>query len=171
MELIHWLYSFGLNTCNFGDRFRLGINPFTGEEVRFPIDDGLSGHQIRSVKSVFALHGIRGPEPECEGYAFYGVDGESVRFRGSDFEKDSVVSMAVEITVKKLVDEIVSIVFDVAKAGGFALSSDAGDSVRILDRELDATILARWPDAQLIRSVRELRIWIEQVIGAQQGLW
>lgn len=64
-----------LHTCNLGDTARTGTNPFTGEPVEFPMDDGLTHEEMDAPQDVFEENGIDGPEPDGEGYAVFGPEG------------------------------------------------------------------------------------------------
>jgi len=86
MKLGHWEYSFVLHTCRLGDRVRKATNPFTGDPVEFPIDDGLSVAERNGMRAVFASYGVHEPEADSEGYALYLPASASVRFRGGDLE-------------------------------------------------------------------------------------
>ncbi|MEZ6047849.1 MAG: hypothetical protein R3C11_20195 [Planctomycetaceae bacterium] len=114
--LTHWEYSFGLHTCNLGDTVREGVNPFTGERVGFPIDNGLTEVEMDTVQEVFERYSIIGPEPDGEGYAVYGKAGESIRFRGGELHgKYPLVGLSVEITtVLEVTEEVAGIVLEVA---------------------------------------------------------
>jgi len=46
-------YSFVLLTCNLGSTTHSGTNPFTGEAVEFPIDDGLTEDEIEALQETF----------------------------------------------------------------------------------------------------------------------
>jgi hypothetical protein len=169
LELTHWEYSFLLHTCNLGDAARTGRNPFTGEPVEFPIDDGLTDDEIDAIQDVFDENGIDGPEPDGQGYAVYGADGDCLRFRCNDLDAGEPISgIAAEAVVKELSDQILTVILDVARAGHLALTSSVGDCVRIPDRTPDAKLLKRWPDAQSLSSISELRQWFEDSIGGRQ---
>lgn len=170
LDLTHWAYGFLLHTCNLGDAVRTaGTNPFTGEAVVVPIDDGLSDDEIDALRDVFDENAIDGPEPEGEGYAVYGADGDSLRFRCFTFDGDhSICDIAAEVVVKQLSDDILTIILDVARAGNLALTSSVGDCVRIPGRRPDPKLLKRWPDAQPLSSISELRQWLQDSIGGRQ---
>jgi hypothetical protein len=169
MKLTHWEYVFGLHTCNLGHLARRGTNPFTGESVEFPIDNGLTSSELAAVKKVFDRHNVNGPEPDYEGFALYGSSGNSLRFRGVEFDGNHAINgMEVEIIENTFSDTTLAIVFDVAKAGNLALMSSVGDCVRIVDRPPDGALLARWPDAETISTVPEFRHWVQNVIGGRQ---
>ena len=132
MELTHFEYTFGLYTSNLGEAVRTVQNPFTGKPVSIPIDRGLTEQEINAVKAVFDRNGLQGPEPEFEGYAIYGTGGDSLRFRGGDFDCGiAVIGFSVEIVVRHLMEAMLEIVLDAARAGNFALMSCVGDCVRV----------------------------------------
>ncbi|QDU79952.1 hypothetical protein Pla110_16740 [Polystyrenella longa] len=166
MELksTHWSYSFGIHTSNLGDRYREGTNPFTGKTTRFPIDDGLTDSEIAAIKQVFKDNGFKGPEPDGDGYAIYGRDGSSLRFRFRDLDSDPrCVSGTVEIVVKKLNTKIIGFVLDVARAGNMVITNGVRDAL-VLDRDPDAQLKSRWPDAKKVSSVSELGNWITKTV-------
>lgn len=168
-KLTHWLFSFGLHTCNVGDAERVGTDPFTGASVSFPIDDGLTDDEIENLHDTFDEYGIDGPEPDGEGYAVYGSDGERLRFRCDDLDGgEPITDIAAELTVKRLSDEMLLIILNVARTGNLALTSTVGDNVRIVDRAPGEDLLARWPDAESVSSAAELRAWLEDTIGGRQ---
>lgn len=169
MELTHWEYIIYLHTCNLGDKSPSGTNPFTGEPVEYAIDRGLVYSELEAVRDVFDSNEIRGPEPNSEGYAIYGSGGDSLRFRCHSLDaRETIKGMTVEIVVRHLSTATLETVLDVARAGNLALTSCVGDRIRIVDREPNVAELARWPDAESISSVHELRGWIEDTIGGRK---
>jgi hypothetical protein len=117
-------FSFYTHTCNFGNAVRTGTNPFTGEIMEFPVDDGMTEDEIDAVQDIFDDNGIEGPEPEYEGYAVYNDDGSSIRFRCHDLGAgDPITGIPIEIVVSNLTDEVLAIIIDVARAGNLALTS------------------------------------------------
>ena len=167
-KLTHWEYSFLLHTCNLGESQVTRTNPFTGEPVIVHIDDGLSVEERRAIQAVFAEHGIEGPEPDFEGYAMCSDD-DSLRFRCDDLDGDAPISnFEVEVVVKQLSDELLAIVLDVARAGNLALMSSVGDCVRIAHDAPAATLIKRWPDAEPLSSIADLREWLQQKIEGRR---
>ena len=163
-------YGFFLHTCHLSDRVRKGINPSTGEPVEFPIDDGLTDVERNAVRRVFAKFGVEGPEPEFEGYALYIPGNGSVRFRGGEFEDDEmpIKGLDVEISVKKLSDDILRLVFEVARQGNLAFMSSIGDQVGLPSKSSGARSKKRWPEATIIESTDSLRSWLENQIGSRK---
>jgi hypothetical protein len=169
LELTHWEHSFLLHTCNLGESVRTGTNPFTGEAVEFPVDDGLTDDEIDALQDAFDENGIDGPEPDGEGYAVYGDEGDCLRFRCPDLDDGvPITGVAAEITVRELSNAVLAVVLDVARAGNLALTSTVGDCVRIVDRPPDRKMLERWPDAQTLSSVADLRQWLQESVGGQR---
>jgi len=168
-ELTHWEYSFLFHTRNLGDAARTGINPLTGNAIEFPIDNGLTDDEVDAIQNVFAENGIDGPEPDGEGYAVYGSDGEYLRFQCYDLEGSAPISsIDGEAVVKQLTDSVLTIILDVARAGNLVLTSSVGDCVRIPDDSPTEILLNRWPDAESLSSVSELRRWLQETIGGRR---
>ena len=169
LRLTHWEYSFHLHTCNLGESARTGTNPFTGQTVEVPIDEGLSDAEIDAIQAVFDENGIEGPEPAGEGYAVYGANSDSLRFRCNDLDEGEPISgIDVEVVVTSLSDKVLATILEVARAGNLAMTSSLGDCVRIIDRVPDRSLLERWPDAQTLSSATQLRQWLQGIIGGDQ---
>lgn len=173
MELRHTAYSFILYSCRLGDRVRKGENPFTGESIEFPIDDGLNAADRAAVGRVFAKHGVKGPEPEGEGYVLKLSDNGSIRFRGGDLDDaddQGLPSLATEVVVEQLSDEVLNFLLEVARQGNLAFMSPTGDCVRLVQPSADPRVKKRWPDAAVIGTAGELRLWLEKDIGGRKVL-
>lgn len=170
MKLGHWEYSFILHTCRLGDRVGKATNPFTGDPVEFPIDDGLSVAERKDVRAVFACFGVEGPEAGFEGYALYLPASGSVRFRGGDLEQDEppLTSFSVELVAQNVADEVLRLVLDVARQGNLAFMSSTGERVCLAKESRDLRIKQRWPDAGLILTTNALRSWLENQIGGRK---
>ena len=162
-------YSFCAHTLNFGSIFRSVVNPFTGASVNMPIDRGMTDEEAKAVREVFKNNGIEGPEPELEGYATYGDNGSSLRFRCQKFDTiNSIIGLSMELVTPELTDQYLSIILKVARSGNLALTSSTGEDVCVIDTQPNAVQLKRWPDAITIRSVVELRDWLENTIGYRE---
>lgn len=166
---MHKEYSFYTHTLNFGDKVRKGTNPFTGEATEFPIDDGMTDEEIEAIQDIFDEYEIDGPEPEFEGYAMYSDEGSSLRFRCNDLDDcDLITGIPIELVTPTLMDEMLSIILQVARAGNLAFTSVTGEDVRIVDCVPTAVQLRRWPDARTVNSISELRDWLINVIGSRE---
>ena len=162
-------FSFHLHTLNLGTTDRSGTNPFTGEAVDFHEDEGLTDDQIDGVQDVLDEYGFDGPEEDGEGYALYGDDGSSIRFRYMDLESgDAVCNVPVEITVPRITKDVLTILREVATAGGFALTSFTGEHARLIGASPTAAHRNRWPDVQSLRSMTEFRDWLVDTIGYRE---
>lgn len=171
MKLSRWEYSFHLHTRNLGDTVRKTTNPFTGETIEVPIDDGLSQAERDALAKVLSTHGFKGPEPEGEGYALYLPNDQSVRIRGGELDGTRrITGFAVEIVVVELNEDILKIVLDMARSGNLALTSFTGDKVRLVSRPDDDKALKRWPDAKPVESTAELRAWLVDVTEGRRVL-
>ena len=172
MELTHWEYCFYQHTCHLGDRVRKATNPFTGEPVEFPIDDGLTAGECDDVRRVFEKFEVQGPEPHGEGYALYLPENESVRFRGGpdidDPDGVPLVGFSVEIVVKNLSDDVLALVLDVARQGNLAFVSSTGESSALVNASNDPRIQKRWPNAGVIGTNNALRSWLESNIDRRR---
>ncbi len=169
LELTHWEYSFLMHTCNLGDQSGKATNPFTGETIEFPMDYGLTREEIDAIQDIFDENGVDGPDPDGEGYVMRRIQSESLRFLCYDLDAaEPIAEIAVEVIVKDLPDQVLTLILDVARAGNLALTSSVGDSVRIPGKKLSAEVKKRWPDAQSLSSISELRQWLQDSIGGRQ---
>jgi hypothetical protein len=57
MTTRRFVYSIGLWTCRLRSQYKSRVNPFTGEEVRFYIDDGLNQAEREATKVLLSQHG------------------------------------------------------------------------------------------------------------------
>lgn len=172
MKLRHWEYSFVLHTCRLGDRVRKGTNPFTGEPVEFPIDDGLSIADRNGIRKVFDRYGVEGPEADLKGYALYLHASGTVRFRAGDLgrKEPALSSIPVEIVAQKLTEDVLGLVLEVARQGNQAFMSARGDRVLLTKEPSDPKIKRRWPDARVVETTAALRLWIENEIKGRKVL-
>jgi hypothetical protein len=164
-------YSFNLYTCNLSDRTRPAVHPITRARLEIPVDDGLTPTERQALRVLFDEYGIAGQEPHGEGYAWYLPENGSVRLRGGpDLEATGqrLGGFAVEITVKRLTDEVLAFVLRAAREGNLALMSFIGDRVRLVNESSDPRIKKRWPDAKVIATVEALRSWLENEIGGRR---
>jgi hypothetical protein len=162
MKPPHREYHFLLHTCNLGSRTKTVVNPFTGEEFQKPIDDGLSKQEIDALRESFAAHKVHGPVNG--GHLVGPVYGNEWVSLHTEFElggASRVVSISVLLEIDELEDEVLEAILTIARNGNLALMSQLGKSVRIIDRQPTAKELARWPDAEKLSSLAELRQWIE----------
>jgi hypothetical protein len=42
-------------TCNLSSKYRTGTNPFTGQTVNFPLDDGLTEKQVFEMQASYSV--------------------------------------------------------------------------------------------------------------------
>lgn len=162
----HREYIFVLNTCNVGESTESFVSPFTGTTHALPNDIALESDELSTLRTFFAESGIT-LDPDGEGYTVHWDKGDHLSFRGDIHRSIPVRHIGVEVVVRQLSDEVLNLILRTARAGNMALTSSVGDCVRIVDREPDITLLARWPDATSLFSVIELRSWLESTIGGR----
>lgn len=167
MDLTHWEYVFLLVSLHLTKTSRESTNPFSGEAVRYRIEDPLSKEEIESAAKVLEQRGFA--FIEGEGYYSERPDGEHISFRCPFTKSPSpVTGMAVEIVCRELSLADVATVLDVARAGNLGLASSVGDLVRVVDRDPTSDELVRWPDVRSIMSVDDAHKWIIESIGGRK---
>ena len=165
LKLTHWEYSFILHTTNLGDSTRATTNPFTGEQMELPVDNGLSMDQIDSVSAVLARYNVHGPDPDTHALTFECGRNEKVSFYHVEFRHGKrICNFEASALTKELSDRQLTFIRDVACAGKFALMSGVGEHVRLVEQAPDDAMLKRWPGVQTISGIAELRWWFESVL-------
>jgi hypothetical protein len=155
-------YHFVLHTCNLGSKTKTVVNPFTRQELKVPLDDGLVERETEAVRKIFAQHAIEGPfkAGHVSGYSIYANDWVSLRC----FElggSTPVEGIDVFLTLSELTNEALELILELARDGNLALTSQLGKLVRIVGRHPTSEELARWPDAKKLSTTTELRNWLE----------
>lgn len=151
------LYGFLLHSSRLSDEYREGTNPFTEEIEKFYLDQGIDDEQRDSLIELIDECSFQGPEPDGEGYVLHVGDREKLRLRCEDLEGvDEVISIPVELIVKRLTDRVLSIIFEIAKRCHLVLMSMTGEDVRVIASEILEQVQIRWSDAIQISDVREL---------------
>jgi hypothetical protein len=158
-------YSFGLWTCRLGAHFKSGVNPFTGEEVRFYIDEGLSQAEREATKVL-----LRDRAAELEGPGeFYRLrfgDGVEVWIGLGTLVNDltPVIGAKVEIVGRRLTDNVLRFLHELANVANMAFTpAVAGDGPEAITQEsIDPVIRQRWPRVVVVRTPAELIDWLEK---------
>jgi hypothetical protein len=160
-------YTFGLWTCRLGTEFEVGINPFTGAEVRIYTDEGLSGAER---KATLALLSDQGAELEDAGgfyHKTFGGDVEvSVGLGTLADDTIPVIGAEVNIVGRRLTDDVLRFVYDLACTANMALTpSVAGDGPEAVTREpIDPVLRERWPAVVVVRIPAGLTRWLETYV-------
>lgn len=158
----HREFTFHLASCRLGDRRREVTEPFTGEKVSIPIDDGLTADENSALHKILAREGFVESDVPGEGYLLSLSATESLRLR-SDFAPGGC-GIAAEIVVRKLTDQVVELLLEFICTGRLALMSSTGGDVRLPNVSLDPKVRRRWPDAPVIHFAADIRTWLEKVI-------
>ena len=158
-------YSFGLATCNLGDRTRTFPNPFTGETITVPVDDGLSASECTALRTVIHATGFKKSAVSGEGFELRLSQDESVRLR--DEIEIGVAGFSVELVVVSLSNVVLDLLLSIARAGNLAFTSSTGGHVCLVT-PATTRVAARWPDAVTIKTRDDVQHWLEGVIRGRR---
>lgn len=160
-------YSFGLWTCRLGSQFTCGVNPFTGEEVKFYIDEGLSQAEREAAKVLLRDRGAK-LEGAGEFYHLKFHDGVKVSIGLGTLVNDSTPVIGAEINIvgRRLTNEVLRFMHDLADVANMAFQpAVAGDGPEAITQEsMDPKIRQRWPGAVVVRAPDELNDWFEKYV-------
>lgn len=159
-------FTLSLVTCNLSDAFRIQVNPFTGEQVRAPVDAGLTETETKALLDVLADFGAS--PPDDDGYRYVHFD--SNHYIGIDVgSSDHVPKHGFALNVEGVLDDAVAgAIWRIAVAGNLCISSSITSGVDALTRTYaDPRIAARWPSASILRSSFELKTWLETQLRNQ----
>lgn len=169
LKLTHWEYSFILHTTELGVETRTTTNPFTGEQMKIPIDKGLTSEQIDAVNGVLKTHKLRGSDPETHSLKFESGPNERVSFYNVDFVHGKrICDFEASVLTKQLQDRQLGFIWDIARAGKFALMSGIGEHVRLAEQTPTALVAARWPQVETLSGISELRWWFQNVLRGRK---
>jgi hypothetical protein len=156
--------SLALHTCNLGTAVRTGRNPFTGQLVEFPIDDGLTPAEKAAV--IKLLTEVRATPADEEGWrTVFLRDGSKINVSlGVLFESDHpCVGCKVEFDPYSSI--AVSFIFTLAQIGNMSVGSSIDPNVVALVRPLPTERVAkRWPNATITTNPEQLEAWLRKCI-------
>ena len=156
-------YSLHLHTCNLGTAVKKGKNPFTGDVVEFPNDDGLNRSEREAVQLL--LQEVQASEPDPDGYmkVMFSDNGVANIGDGNLDDRSPCIAFAMEINM--VTPQLVSFIYNLTRAGNMSIGSSIDPSVVALTSPTqDKKLLKRWPAAQVIESPLQLKKWLEENI-------
>lgn len=150
------------HTCNLGDAVRKGTNPFTGEPVEFPIDDGLSDSERMAVKQLLSEFHAIGPDPDGYYQIVFSNDTSINVGAGALDGATPCIGIAMEIEGPASQD-VVRFARRLALEGNMAVSSAIDpDIVALVARSDDPRICERWPDAPILTNDDDFIKWVAE---------
>ncbi|HEY8749462.1 MAG TPA: hypothetical protein VIM11_15865 [Tepidisphaeraceae bacterium] len=150
--------SIGLYTCNLTSRSRIGTNPFTGETVHFPLDDGLTPQERTNLEA--QLSQMRASTADEDGYRTINCPDGGEFTIGVARNNTPLVSCHIEIIT--LTDDVIASILDLARSGNMAIRSSIDSDVVALTKPPQSGLIAgRWPGAPVINAPGQLRSWLE----------
>src|SRR4051812_3770295 len=105
----------GLHSCNLSTRFRPGTNPFTGQAVRFPLDDGLTAGQRAAVRQILDDAGANEPDPDT----YRGVrcaDGGAFNIAVGTINDADARCVAFALEIDPLTADVAAVLFKLARS-------------------------------------------------------
>lgn len=167
--LTHLEFTFLLATCNLSTRTYTTQNPFTGEILHFPIDDGFNEDEVLGLRHIIQTAGfVQNHDPDSDRELSRALaPTETLRLLGEIEEgrKD----LQVEITVIDSIPfDCLDLILTLARAGNCALMSGTGTDVGLLSKPTNELVAQRWPEAIIISTRDELREWLEKVIRGRR---
>lgn len=162
-SLLHLQYSFMFHAGH------LEQIPHKVGSRTFQIDAGLNNAQAKTLHQAFSSYAFTGPEPKAEGYVLYGDEGYSLRIRLWELaDHQKVSSIPVELITKKIDDNTLQIIFDIAVSTNMILIDSVGKKVRYIARDPNQMELEKWNDAVRIDTIDELRTWLSEEITSRR---
>lgn len=150
------------HTCNLGNAVRKGTNPFTGELVEFPIDDGLSDSERMAVQRLLSKFHAIGPDPDGY-YRIIFSDETSINVGAGALDGTSpCIGIALEIEGPANSD-VVRFARRLALEGNMAVGSAIDpDIVALVARSEDPRIRERWPEAPILTNDDDFIKWVTE---------
>ena len=149
----------GLHTCNLGTKARHVTNPFTGESLTMPIDEGMKPEEIEAASAVMDLAGASNPDPD---------NYRTVWFTERTWACVALDPIGAAIDVEGgLTIDIAEFIFRLATAGNMLVTSRIDPQVAaVLPGQQHADLRDRWPNAAYVQSADGLLEWIRnELVG------
>ena len=144
---------------------RKAVNPFTGEAVTFPIDNGLTVGERAAVRVVLLSNGASEPDPD----GFRSVrlsDGTKVNVCTWHLDREGACP-GLEIECYAATPSAAAFVFELASEGNMTIGSTTDPAVVAAVSHAQAErVKARWPSVPVLRSPEDLLAWFEQRLEA-----
>ena len=164
-------YAFGLWTCRLGSDSKSGVNPFTGEEFTYYIDDGLSQAEREATKVLLRDWGAE-LEETAEFYRLKFRDGVEVRIGLGTLVNDltPVRGAEVEIVGRRLTEEVLGFLHELASVANMAFRTAVvgGGPEAITQESNDPVLRQRWPSVIVVRTSAELNDWLDNYVDARR---
>jgi hypothetical protein len=147
----------GLHTCNLGTKTRHVTNPFTGESLTMPIDEGMEPEEIEAASAVMNLAGASDPDPD---------NYRTVWFTEGNWACVALDPIGAAIEGGVTLD-IAEFIFRLATAGNMVVTSRIDPQVvAVLPGQQHSDLKDRWPNAAYIHSAAGLLEWIHnELVG------
>ncbi len=152
-------FSLAFLTCNLSDAVREGVNPFTGEKVRAPVDVGLNPDEFATLFQALKVLNATGPDESGYHYAYLADEYVGI---GAGDVNDSFPRRGFAVEVEgNLSVPIAEILWTLATAANVCISSSIEPDIIALTRQYtDQRVAERWPQAAYISSPVELYTWL-----------
>jgi hypothetical protein len=153
-----------LHTCNLGTKVRKGANPFTGEPLEFPIDDGLTAAEREAVRRLLAE--VRAGDPDPESYCRVVLpEGSVVNVGIGSLNNPDLPCIAFALECSSVNLEVASFIHALASKGNMSIGSAVDPKVVALPlREQRERVVRRWPNALVVTLPGQLEAWLHQNI-------
>jgi hypothetical protein len=157
-------------TCNLGTQRESRKNPFTGETVSVPVDEGLTDAQKSAFRHL--LHTLNASGPDRFGcYVLDFADGgyAEVSAQGLDGPDKCDGCMA---AVSSLSPQLVQFLFDLGRGGNMILiPAMENPPFVVTSEEQKRCVESRWPEAKVVSSPQALLSLLTKGFTAWQAYW
>ena len=157
--------SIALHTCNLGGSVRTGTNPFTGEPVEFPIDDGLNHSELSAVRAILGEYSAAGPDPDgC--YKIVFTKNSYVNVCAGDLDA-SIPCVSIKLEIEgPATHDILRFAHRLALDGNMSVGSIVDpDVVALVAEPRDPKVRRRWPTSPVLASNDEFIKWVQENLG------
>lgn len=146
-----------LHSTNLTNKFRIGVNPFTDEEIQFPLDDGLSELQLTSTKKY--LNSIGAYPAEDDTYVYIPIKSrETLRLGAAGLLRDAnPACYSLEWDFISL--QVADVLFNLCVNSGMVFWYEIDSVLNFSNTNIDL-VHRRWRNVSDTQSAKRLHEWL-----------
>jgi len=119
-------------TCNLSSKYRTGTNPFTGQTMKFPLDDGLTVEEHTSMTK--QLVEMQASEVDPDGYCkIRCIDGREFNISVGPIDAD-IPFVACDVEINVLTPDVITSLFRLARSANMAITRQCCGPPRVASK-------------------------------------
>lgn len=148
-----------LHASHLGDQAREATNPFTGEKLRVPSDEGLSAAEREAVLELLSRNAATDPDPD--GYYYVQLADDCRIGIGAPTLSSQRPCVGIGFECDRLTDTAIQFLFELSRAGNLSIGSSSDPDHVAFTAQPNDRQAKRWPAAAVLEDPAQLAAWLQ----------